>query len=549
MTAKRSHETDESAESYRLEELRALGILDTQPDPRFERIVDLVRDTMDVPISLVTIIDEDRQWFKARRGFGQSETPRHWAFCDRTIRSDFPLVVTDAQADDRFKDSPLVTGTPGIRSYAGAPIIMPSGRRLGTVSALDTRPRAFTTRDIRFLSSLASIVADELTLIRTAQDLRDQEVKLTAIINASHDAIIVLDENFLVAGFTPAAEAMFGWQRTEMIGGSLLPLVPSEARLNAVDMMNGGRAHAAAIAARALTSGDWRSTRALRRNGETFPVLATIGKAEPGKFTRYVVVARDMSEILSYENQLLSKSEEAEDASRAKTLFLAHMSHELRTPLNAIIGMSDVLKEGLFGPLGDQRYEGYADSINEAGHHLLSLIEGILDLSTLEARPTKPVEEQFDIRERIAEAIRMVAPQAQIRSISITQDCPDRAQVIGDSRYCRQILINLLGNAVKFSPMDSTIDVSTHPTEDGRSWVVEVADHGAGMPKNVLLRLGEPFLQGSDREHATGHGVGLGLAISTRLAQSMNASLDFISREGEGTRAMLSMPASDQQSV
>ncbi|WP_366656893.1 ATP-binding protein [Fodinicurvata sp. EGI_FJ10296] len=542
MAAKRSHEPDDSAESYRVEELRTLGVLDTPPDPRFERIVDLIRDTMDVPTALVTMIDADRQWFKARRGFAETETPRAWAFCDQTIRGDFPVVVTDAQEDDRFRDNPLVTSSPWIRAYAGAPIIMPSGRRLGTVAAVDTRPRAFTTRDIRFLSSLSAIVADELTLIRTAQELRDQEVKLTAIINASHDAIVVLDEHYLVTGFTPAAEAMFGWNREQMIGGSLLPLIPPDAQHRTFATTSGGRNHAAA-AAHALTSGDWRRTHAMRRNGETFPVLATIGKAEPGKFTRYVMIVRDMSEILSYENRLLAKSHEAQEASRAKTLFLAHMSHELRTPLNAIIGMSDVLKDHMFGPLGDDRYVGYADSINEAGHHLLSLIEGILDLSTLEARPIKPVEEQFDLRDRIAEAVRMVAPQAQARSISIDQHCPERAPVTGDSRYCRQILINLLGNAVKFSPPDSTIEVTTRLSDDGRQWIAEVADQGIGMPKKVLLRLGEPFLQGSDREHAAGSGVGLGLAISTRLAQAMNATIDFISRENAGTRAMLSMPA------
>jgi PAS domain S-box-containing protein len=529
-----------SAEDCRLNELRSLRILGTSPDPRFERIVDLVRDTLNVPTALVSIIDADRQWFKARRGLPLTETPRKIAFCDRTIRSDFALVVPDARLDERFSDNPLVTGPPGIRSYAGAPIIMPSGHRLGTVCAIDVEPRAFTPRQVRFLSSLAAIVADELTLIRAARDLREQEVKLSAIINASHDAVIVLDETYLVTAFNPSAERMFGWTREEMLGGSIMSLLPPAARPAQSVSVEAD----AAYAARALTSGDWRRTRAMDRTGRAFPILATVGKADPGGSTRYVLVARDMSEILSYEEKLLAKSEEAEKASRAKSMFLAHMSHELRTPLNAIIGMSDVLKDEMFGPLGDNRYETYAESINEAGYHLLSLIEGILDLSTLEARPTKPVLEQFDLRDRIGEAVRMVESQASSRNISLAVNCPERAQVKGDSRYCRQILINLLGNAVKFSPEGSTIKVVTRRAEANDAWIAEVIDSGIGMPRDVLLRLGEPFLQSTPSEKTTANGVGLGLAISLRLAQSMNAHLDFISHENQGTQARLSMLAS-----
>jgi len=146
-----------------------LNVLDSSIEEPFEKIVTLVRTVLAVPISTVTLVDRDRQWFKARRGVDVSETPRAFSFCTHTIEQREPLIVEDAQSDKRFATSPLVTGAPYIRSYAGVPLRTPEGYNVGALCAMDTRPRRFSPADIAILSNFANIVCDELELRMIAQ--------------------------------------------------------------------------------------------------------------------------------------------------------------------------------------------------------------------------------------------------------------------------------------------------------------------------------------------------------------------------------------------
>ena len=164
-------------EAERLEELRATRILDTATDPKFERIVQIVADLMDTPIALVSLVDEDRQWFKARLGLDVQETHRDVAFCAWAIVDDAPFVVEDARQDSRFRDNPLVQGDPDIRFYAGAPLVTQTGKRLGTVCAIDRNPRQVSSIQLEKLRHLAAMATDMIELHRdmlTVRDLMDQ---------------------------------------------------------------------------------------------------------------------------------------------------------------------------------------------------------------------------------------------------------------------------------------------------------------------------------------------------------------------------------------
>ena len=153
----------------RIAALRRLEVLDTAVEAPFEKIVTLVRTVIAVPIATVTLVDRDRQWFKARRGLEEAETPRAISFCTHTIRQREPLIVEDAHSDPRFADSPLVIGPPHIRSYAGVPLRTPEGYNVGSLCAMDTRARRFSPADIAILSNFANIVCDELELRMIAQ--------------------------------------------------------------------------------------------------------------------------------------------------------------------------------------------------------------------------------------------------------------------------------------------------------------------------------------------------------------------------------------------
>lgn len=154
-------QTDEGS---RLQTLDRYQVLDSQPEPQFNRIVALAKRALNVPIALISLVDEERQWFKARDGLSVEETPRSLAFCDHAIRRRSVMVVEDARQDPRFSTNPLVTGEPRIRFYAGAPLITSDGHALGTVCVIDRVPRQFDTEDRETLSDLAAIVMDELEL-------------------------------------------------------------------------------------------------------------------------------------------------------------------------------------------------------------------------------------------------------------------------------------------------------------------------------------------------------------------------------------------------
>lgn len=165
-------------EVERLEALRGYRILDTPPEERFDRVVRLVNAELGVPISLISLVDAERQWFKARHGLDAVQTPRDLAFCAYAIHQDQTLVVEDAREDARFERNPLVLGDPGIRFYAGAPLVASTGVRLGTLCAIDRAPRVLTSREERLLRDLAAIVIDEMELSVAARALENRTVEL-----------------------------------------------------------------------------------------------------------------------------------------------------------------------------------------------------------------------------------------------------------------------------------------------------------------------------------------------------------------------------------
>ncbi len=163
------HDAKLHDDDARLAALRRLDVLDSAVEEPFENIVTLIRTVLGVPIATVTLVDRDRQWFKARRGLDVAETPRSVSFCTHTIQQREPLIVPDALDDPRFADSPLVTGPPQIRSYAGIPLRTPEGYNVGSLCAMDTQARAFTPAEIAILTNFANIVTDELELRMVAQ--------------------------------------------------------------------------------------------------------------------------------------------------------------------------------------------------------------------------------------------------------------------------------------------------------------------------------------------------------------------------------------------
>jgi PAS domain S-box-containing protein len=267
-----------------------------------------------------------------------------------------------------------------------------------------------------------------------------------------------------------------------------------------------------------------------------------------GEYQHVISVSRDISERKTQELKMKAAQEFAEAANRAKSGFLANMSHELRTPLNAIIGFSDIMREELFGKLGDRRYSEYASLIRESGQLLLDLITDILDMAKIEAGKMELHIEPVDLDGTIEDCVHLLRARAQNSGIKIDTDL--QAGLSGfraDRRAVKQILLNLLSNAVKFSLAGGRICVQTKFDDD--RLVLSVIDEGVGIPADQLPRLGRPFEQASADPMLTKGGTGLGLALVQALAQKHGGAMRIASEEGIGTTVTVELPLKTAQNA
>jgi cell cycle sensor histidine kinase DivJ len=254
-----------------------------------------------------------------------------------------------------------------------------------------------------------------------------------------------------------------------------------------------------------------------------------------------VAVTRDISDRKAQEAELMRTRDEAESASRAKTHFLANMSHELRTPLNAIIGFSEILNRELFGALGEARYRDYAHLIHESGEHLLTVVNEILDMSKIEAGKFKIVKEPFDVASLVKSCCDIMRHTAEQRSLSLIVDVmPGIPELPADKRACKQMLLNVISNAIKFTDPGGFVRVSARAVNGAVK--LAVADNGIGIAEADLPKLGNPFVQANNSYDRSYDGAGLGLSVVKGLARLHGGKLELASTLGQGTTVTIVLP-------
>lgn len=256
-----------------------------------------------------------------------------------------------------------------------------------------------------------------------------------------------------------------------------------------------------------------------------------------------VCIYSDITEIMNREVELRSAMERAELASQAKSQFLANMSHELRTPLNAIIGFADMLRSQPFGPLGNDRYLGYASDIFGSGSRLLKMIEQILEFARLERLQSNIEESGIDVAAAVLAAVTDLTPTARERGVQVNPAIqPSLPALRADPQMLYQIIQNLLANAVKFSAEGSMVQVSAG-LDAQRRIVLTVADKGIGIPEELIGQITQPFWQHPDAMTSSHEGVGLGLAIVSGHVQAHDADLSVESTPGHGTTMTVIFPS------
>lgn len=428
-------------------------------------------------------------------------------------------------------------------------------------------PEPFPGAEIAPVDTLAAtlpplLVRGKVRLLlaqRLAQtDLLDSEARSRAILETMVDAAITIDENGIIEALNPAAERLFGYTAAELIGQPISRLMPEPHASAHDDYMR-----------RYLESGEpriigiGRELEALKKDGTVFPIELAVSQVQLERrriFTGFVhsIVDRKRAEAVSEDTRKrleamnfqledsIAKANQmalrAELANRAKSEFLANMSHEIRTPMNGVIGMLDLL---LHTPLADDQRE-CADIAHNAGTALLRIINDILDFSKLEAGRLELELIQFDLRmvvEKVMDLLGLLAEEKRLEfNAIIHHDVP--TMVSGDPSRIRQVLINLVGNAIKFTDQGFVTIILRMQQRAADSCRVhfEVADSGIGIPEDLQGRLFHPFTQGDASTTRRHGGTGLGLSISRQLVEAMKGKIWVESLEGEGSHFHFAVP-------
>jgi nitrogen-specific signal transduction histidine kinase len=250
----------------------------------------------------------------------------------------------------------------------------------------------------------------------------------------------------------------------------------------------------------------------------------------------------DITENYAYRAQLEESNRQLMDANQAKQEFLAHMSHELRTPLNAIIGFSEVMEKEIYGSLGNARYKDYASDILESGTYLLSLINDLLDLSRIEAEKFEIFEEELEVSLLVESCLRMISAEADKYGVfvesTMTKELP---ALMADDRLIRQALLNVLSNAVKFTPSGGRVTI-TNVVDARRCISIEVKDTGVGIDEQDLAKVMTAFGQINATERHDRQGSGLGLPLAKRFVELHGGTLTLVSQLGVGTTVTMAFP-------
>jgi len=367
--------------------------------------------------------------------------------------------------------------------------------------------------------------------------LKVSEERLNEIFEIAPEAIIAVGSNMNIRLFNHGAERIFGYSADEVIGKPLEMLMPERFRSR----------HKSLVQEFRKSGMEYRLMDArqeiigLRKDGSEFPAAASVSKSRRQTGTVFTVMLHDTTERRASERARLTALKDAERANAVKSKFMASMSHELRTPLNSILGFAEMISHEYLGPVGQKKYREYALDITFSGTHLLNLVNQILDIERIESEKYELVIEDIELSDLFGECERLLQKKAADQNVQLTMHPPQHTESVQlDRRAIFQVLINLLANAIKFTPPGGRIDV-TEKSVDG-TIVIEVADTGIGIPAERLANVKEPFSRHNDNPHQTQEGVGLGLAIANALVELHGGTLTLDSEEGAGTKVTIQLP-------
>jgi PAS domain S-box-containing protein len=651
-----------SNEEKRLEALRKLNVLDSMPEKQFDDITRLASIICGTPITLISLIDENRQWFKSQIGLDEPETPRDISFCQYAIMDNKVFEVENALQDPRFVDNPFVVADPNVRFYAGAPLTTREGYNIGTLCVLDVKPNKLTDVQREALEILAKQVATNMELRKDRNNvvsenflINESNELLNAFMENSPSMISMKDLDGRYIYINSNAAHSIGKNASELIGLTVydlrgkeigdeitknelevkkerkttrneyhiedkyyisytFPLINKEKEIYGIGTVSNDITLAkknelalqksnkrflsifnnssvgmviSALSNRKIVnvnkafldmfhysseeeilgytfsdlalSSDDETVRLAKlmqkqgfvlneeihcrtKNGSALTLLFSVNLIDMDDEDFFLVSYVDITERKKLETQLVEAKKAAEQATVSKSSFLANMSHEIRTPLNAMIGFSDLLDTT---PLNAQQRE-YLSAIDVSGKNLLTIINDILDFSKIEAGMLSIEKIPFSPQQLIHSVYTMFFRKAQSKNIKlfISIDSAMPSLVKGDPTRLNQIMINLIGNAIKFTD-EGNVSVDARVLEKTNHQAIiriSVKDTGIGIAPEKIFTIFERFTQAESDTTRSYGGTGLGLSIAKKLVELQGGTIRANSVPEEGSEFSFTIP-------
>jgi PAS domain S-box-containing protein len=520
-------------EQERLAVLRRYDILDTAPDQFFDDLVELASFICDVPISLITLIDEDRQWFKSKKGMNGNGSARDVAFCAHAIMQTDLFIVPDALKDERFVNNPFVTADPEIRFYAGAPLVTSDGYALGTLCVIDRKPRELTAEQTGALAALSRQVVAQLELRRSVKQLSIAQAELAQSQKRFRRLADNLPDAIFHYWLKPSPAFAFVSSAVTAITGYSPQAFYDDPHLLAKIVHPSERQRLTGLLDHLADADDPYQTnlfRLRRANEQSIWIeLRTIPVYDAdGQIIAVEGIARDITRRKQME-------EEREQMIADLDSFAHTVAHDLKGPLSVISSYSELLSPERVSRLDQEAIVESAVVINEYAAKMNNIIQELFLLSSV--RSDEVTIRPFAMKPVVEAALERLAYMIEEKKATITK--PDTwPEVMGYEGWAEAVWVNYLSNALKYGGSPPIIELGAdEQAEQVRFWV---RDEGPGISQAEQRRLFVPFTRLEQVKYVEGHG--LGLSIVQRIVEKLGGTVGVESAPGEGSLFYFTLP-------
>ena len=531
-------------EIERLTALRIYEVLDTAPETEFDDLTRLASCICGTPIALISLIDASRQWFKSRVGLEVAETAREVAFCSHAILGADVFEVRDAREDERFAGNPLVTGSPEIRFYAGAPLTTADGFNLGTVCVIDRVPRQLDEKQRDALRTISRQVVHQLELRVGARRLEREAAFHQAILDSAVPSIISTTPDGVITTFSRGSEKLLGYRADEVIGKTTPVLIHDAAEVAArAEELTAelGREIAPGFEVFVVKArGGGSETREwsyIRKDGTRVPVRLSVSEivSKSGALVGFLGIARDITELKRQQESLEQLTVELKRSNEDLEQFAYVASHDLQEPLRMIASYLQLIERRYKGKLDGQADQFIEFAVNGATR-MQTLIRDLLTYSRIgvHRKDPKPV----DVSATVKFALENLKIAIAEKQASIMVD--PLPTVVGEATLLTQLFQNLVDNGIKFCT-EATPRIHISASREGAEWIFSVADNGIGIDPQYLDHVFVIFKRLHGRDHYPG--TGIGLAICKRIVDRQGGRIWAESEPGKGTAFKFSIPA------